>query len=84
MTSTDTLHRLVDDLPRRHLDVAARLLQGLRDDRLDPLLAALLAAEDEDEAVSAEETEGAREALEEYRAGLGRPWEDVRRELGGG
>lgn len=84
MTSADMLHRLVDDLPPRHLDVAARLLQGLRDDRLDPMLAALLAAPDEDEAVSAEEAEGAREALEEYRAGLGRPWEDVRRELAGG
>jgi hypothetical protein len=84
MTSVDVLHRLVDDLPERQHEVAARLLQGLRDDRVDPLLAALLAAPDEDEDVSAEETEGAREALEEYRAGLGRPWEDVRRELAGG
>ena len=84
MTTVDALHKLVDDLPPRRLDAAARILEGLRDERLDPLLAALLAAPDEDEVISDEENEGAREAIAEYRAGLGRPWEEVRRELNGG
>ena len=84
MASVESLHRLVDDLPPQRRDVAARVLEGLRDDRIDPLLAALLAAPHDDEPLTAEEEEGAREALREYRAGQARPWEEVRRELSGG
>ena len=80
MASVETLHRLVDDLPPQRRDVAARVLEGLRDDRIDPLLAALLAAPDDDEPATQEGDEGVRE----YRSGRARPWEEVRRELGGG
>ena len=84
MASVEALHRLVDDLPPRRRDVAARVLEGLRHDRIDPLLAALLAAPDDAEPATQEEQDGAREAVQEYRAGQARPWEEVRRELTGG
>ena len=84
MASIGTLHRLVDDLPPQRRDAAARVLEGLRDDRIDPVLAALLAAPDDDERLSPDEDAGARAALREYQAGQARPWEDVRTELTGG
>ena len=84
MASIETLHQLVDDLPPQRRDTAARVLEGLRDDRIDPLLAALLAAPDDDELTDPDENEGARGAVGEYRAGQARPWADVRTELTGG
>lgn len=74
------LYLLVDQLPTKELPAARRYLQYLRD-LGDPLLAALGAAPEEDEVVSAEEDAAADQAWQEYRRGKGRPWSQVRRGL---
>lgn len=48
MTQKADLHRLVDELPDQQTEAAARLLEALRLERLDPMdLTLLLAAEGE-------------------------------------
>jgi hypothetical protein len=49
------LHRLVDMLPESDLDAAQRVLRGLLAADRDPILAALLSAPEDDEAVTEED-----------------------------
>lgn len=78
----EDLHRLVDLIPDTEGPKARQLLLDLIEKTGDPLLLALANAPDDDEPTSAEEDEGAAEAWQEYLQGKGRPWEEVRKDLG--
>ena len=78
MSARERLHQLVDNLDEDRLDGAVRLLESLK----DPVLAALLTAEEDDEPL----TEDERRRLEAAEAGADRgeflPWSEVRERLG--
>ena len=78
MTTRETLHQLVDELPERSLDVVARSLATLRD---DPVLFALLIAPEDDEPVTEEEARALDDALEAWRAGSVHSTDEVSRLL---
>jgi hypothetical protein len=84
MTGKDDLHRLVDELPEGELHAARRYLEFLKGLSEDPLLEALENAPWDDEPETPEEAAAVEEARKEYRKGKGRPWEEVREELGRG
>lgn len=84
MITRDALRRLVDELPERELEAAARFLEYLRDSEPeDPFEHSLAEAPEDDEPLTPEDEEHIRQGLEEYRRGAGRPWEKVRKELAG-
>ena len=83
MTTKEDLRRLVEELPEGKLDAARRFLESLRD-LADPLVRGLAEAPEEDEQLSEEGAAALREAREEAARGEGRPWEEVRTELGRG
>lgn len=56
------VHALIDDLPSQELPVAERFLQFLRDAGSDPVLRALAAAPEDDEAFTDEDASAVREA----------------------
>lgn len=82
MSVREDLHRLVDLIPDAEGTKARQLLLELIEKTGDPLLVALANAPEDDEATSPEEDEGAAEAWQEYLQGRGRPWEEVRKDLG--
>jgi len=82
VATRQVLHRLVDQLPDSELDYARRYLVFLRK-TADPFLQALLEAPEDDEPTTPEEDAAAKEGWDEYLRGEGRPWEEVRKELGG-
>jgi hypothetical protein len=79
MASKDELHHLIDKLPEGEVQAAQRFLEHLCD---DPLSRMLREAPDDDEPTTAEDDQAAEEGWREYEAGKGRPWEEVRKELG--
>jgi hypothetical protein len=66
MTVRESLHVLIDALPEDRLEVVRRTLIAAAG---DPLLAALEAAPEDDEPLTAEETAEIDEALEDLRRG---------------
>ncbi len=81
MSPRDTLHKLVDALPEEELPTATRVLEALRA-TADPVLRALLAAPDDDEADDDDFDGGLSEARREAREGKTLSHEEVKRELG--
>ena len=81
MSTRDSLHRLIDELPESELAAAERFLHYLRS-TADPVLRALLEAPPDDEPETAEERQAVHEAREELARGEVRTLEEVRRELG--
>jgi hypothetical protein len=81
MSTRDSLHRLLDELPESELATAERFLHYLRA-TADPVLRALLEAPPDDEAETEEERQAVQEAREELARGEVRTLEEVRRELG--
>ncbi len=75
------IRRLVNELPDEELSAAGRYLEYLRD-MGDPLDRALRNAPFDDEPTTPEEAAAVAEARAQYRRGEGRPWEEVREELG--
>jgi len=65
MTSRDSLHRLVDDLPETEIVRAERLLEVLKETAAPPLYTLENAPED-DEPETAEEAEAVAEAWREH------------------
>ena len=65
MTTRESLHQLIEELPEGEIQAAALYLQHLRD-KQDPLLATLLNAPEDDEP----ETEYERQAVAEGMADL--------------
>ena len=61
MTTRNSVHSLVDELPDESLEAAARALAGLRD---DPVLRALLSAPEDDELFDDEDGRALRESQE--------------------
>jgi hypothetical protein len=78
MASKDELHHLIDKLPEGEVQAAQRFLEYLCD---DPLIRMLREAPDDDEPTTAEDDQAAEQGWREYKAGKGRPWEAVRKEL---
>ena len=81
MSTRDTLHRLLDELPESELAAAERFLHYLRT-TADPILRALLEAQPDDEPETDDERRAMQEARKELARGEVRTLEDVRRELG--
>jgi hypothetical protein len=78
--SRETLHRLVDELPKAEFAAARRYLEYLRN-MADPTLRGMLETPYDDEPLTPEEERAVAEAKAEYEAGNWRPWEEVRKEL---
>jgi hypothetical protein len=70
MSTRDTLHRLIDELPESELTAAERFLNYLLA-TADPVLQALLEAPPDDEPETEEERQAVHEAREELRRELG-------------
>ena len=84
MTTRTTLRLLVDELPEDELTAAARFLEYLRNTyEDDPVLRMLDEAPEDDEPATPEEEAAVTESSAAYRRGESRPWEEVRKELGG-
>lgn len=81
MTTKERLHRLVDSLPERDLDTAARVLEALQA-MGDPVARTLDSARDDDEPDDDNFDGGLSEARAEAEAGLGTPLDEIPRELG--
>ena len=81
MSTRDSLHRLIDELPESELTTAERFLNYLRA-TTNPVLRALLEAPLDDEPEADEERRAVQEAREELARGEVRTLEEVRRELG--
>lgn len=84
MTTTERLHHLVDVLPERELETAARVLEVLaeRPDTVDPVALALALAPEDDEPVTDEDRAAIAEARRDRAAGRGIPMDEVKRRLG--
>lgn len=83
MTTKERLYRLVDALPERERETAARVMEGLASLALvDPLARALELAPEDDEPETAAERAAVAEARAELAAGRGMSSESLRRELG--
>lgn len=80
VTAKERLHRAIDDLSESQAEEALRYLERRRDPA-EALLEWLQSAPEDDEATTAKEDTGAREAWAEYRRGESAPLEQVRREL---
>lgn len=81
MSTKDSLHRLIDELPESELVAAERFLHYLRA-TADPVLRALLEAPPDDEPETEKERLAVHEAREELARGEMRTLDEVRRELG--
>ena len=81
MTSRDSLHRLVDDLPETEVVRAKRMLEVLRETAV-PSLYSLENAPEDDEAETPEEAAAVAEAWRDHRAGKSLTTEELKRELG--
>lgn len=83
MTTTERLHRLVDELPERERETAVRVLEGLAALTFaeDPVAHALAAAPDDDEPETDEERAVTDEARAEMRRGDVVPHPELRRRL---
>jgi hypothetical protein len=80
MTTRETLHRIVDELPDEELDAALRAIETRSD---DPLIRRLEEAPAEDEEISAEEEAAVQEARDELAQGAPLVSHDeIKRELG--
>jgi hypothetical protein len=77
MTRAD-LHKLVDELPDKAVEVAGDLLRRAAE---DPDLARLMVAPWDDEPVTEEEDRQVTEALRRIDAGEGIEWEEAKRRL---
>jgi hypothetical protein len=84
MVTKEDLHRLVDELPDREVAQAARLLRELAPEReMDPFLAALAEAEEDDEPFTEEDRAALEEARAEFARGEFLTEDEVRRSLFG-
>lgn len=81
MSTRDSLHRLIDELPESELGTAERFLHYLHA-TTDPVLRALLEAPLDDEPETDDERQAVQEAREELVRGEVRRLEEVWRELG--
>ena len=81
MTSRDSLHRLVDDLPETEFIRAERRLEVLKETAA-PSLYALDSAPEDDEAETPVEAAAVSEAWRDHRAGKSLTTEELKRELG--
>jgi hypothetical protein len=81
MTSRDSLHRLVDDLPETEVVRAERMLEVLKETAA-PSLFSLASAPEDDEVETAEEATAVAEAWREHMAGKSLSTEQLKRELG--
>jgi hypothetical protein len=79
MPSRQQLHELVDRIPEKSTDAAARMLAGLA---ADPVLYSLLIAPLDDEPISAELERRILEAAASIDRGEGITTEQLNRELG--
>lgn len=78
MTAKEQLRDVVDALSE---DEASDTLRYIEVRRVDPMLAAFLAAALDDEPVTEEEERAVAESREEYRRGEAVPLDQVRREF---
>jgi len=81
MTSRDSLHRLVDDLPETEVFRAERLLEVLKD-TAEPPRYSLENAPEDDETETAEEAAAVAEGWREHREGKSLTTEELKRNLG--
>jgi hypothetical protein len=81
MTSRDSLHRLVDDLPETEIARAERLLEALKEAAAPPRYTLETAPED-DEAETPEEAAAVSEAWRDHRDGKSLTTEELKRVLG--
>ena len=65
----ERIHQIIDDLPRSELPVAERFLEFLRDAGSDPVLRALAAAPDDDEAFTGDDAAAVRRARRDIARG---------------
>jgi hypothetical protein len=77
----DELVEIVSRLPGKELHAALRYVQFLEEES-DPVLRMLRHAPIDDEEETEEERRLVEEARAEMKAGKGRPWSEVRAELG--
>jgi len=80
MQAREQLHRLIDELSDSDLQVAARVLTGLRATE-DPVLRALLTAPPDDERLDDEFDGGLTESREDARQGRFIDHEELKRDL---
>jgi hypothetical protein len=81
MTTRESLHHLIDELPECALGEAERSLSPLRTLEDDPVLRALLEAPEDDEPLTPEEEAAIEVAREDVRAGRTVSHEEARRIL---
>ncbi len=81
MSSRDSLHRLIDNLPEQDVPTATRVLEALRATG-DPVRWALDNARIDDEPDQDDFDGGLTEARQEVEAGRGISTEELRRRLG--
>jgi hypothetical protein len=77
----ERLYRLIERIPEDEVHTAERFLEYLASSD-DPVMRALMNAPEDDEAVTPEEEEAVREALEDVAAGRMHSLEEVKREFG--
>ena len=82
MTTRESLHQLIDELPECDLHMAELLIQWRHQLRDDPLLVTLATAPLEDEEITPEEEAAVAEAREEAARGEVYFFDEVKRELG--
>jgi hypothetical protein len=80
MSSRDSLHRLIDDLPETEISRAERVLEALKETADRPLYTLENAPED-DEPETPEEAAAVAEAWREHEEGKGLTTEELKREL---
>ena len=81
MTTRETLHKLIDRLPKSEWEAVYRVLEE-RMAKHDPVLRAFLNAPEDDEPESEEERAAVEEAYEPLARGEVVSDEELRRELG--
>ena len=81
MTSRDSLHRLVDDLPETEVSRAERLLEVLKE-TAEPPRYTLDNAPEDDEAETPAEAAAVAEAWRDQREGKSLTTEELKQELG--
>ena len=82
MTTRETLHKLIDQLPECDLHMAELLIQWRHQLRDDPLLVTLATAPLDDEEITAEEEAAVAEARKAVARGDVSSFDEVKRELG--
>jgi hypothetical protein len=79
MTSRDSLHRLVDNLPKTEFVRAERMLEVLKETPA-PSLCTLESAQEDDEAETPVEAAAVSEAWRDHRAGKSLTTEELKRD----